>query len=74
VGTAKQEFYDVLDQLPEEALLDDVLESIRFKARLLKSKEQADRGEGVPHEQVMDRLEQWLQSLGHAPRSQTSTR
>ena len=74
MGTAKQEFYDVLDQLPEEASLDDVLDSIRFKARLLKSKEQADRGEGVPHEQVMDRLDQWLQSLGHPPRSRTSKR
>jgi hypothetical protein len=74
MATAKQEIYDVLDQLPDEASLDDVLESIRFKAKLLNSKAQADRGEGLPHEQVMERLDQWLQSLGHPPRSRTSTR
>jgi hypothetical protein len=71
---AKQEIYDVLDALPDDASMDEVLERIRFKAKLLRSRAQAERGEGVPHEQVVERLDQWLQSLGHPALSPTSTR
>lgn len=71
---AKQELYDVLDASPDDASLDELLEQIRFKAKLLHTKGQADRGEGVPHEQVVERLDRWLQSLGHPMRSTTSTR
>lgn len=45
--------------------VDTLLEQIRFKAKILRSLEQADRGEVVPHEEVMEDLNRWLESLGH---------
>ena len=71
--TAKQEVLDLLDTLPDDVSLDTLLERIRFKAKILHSMAQADRGEGVPHEQVVEQLDQWLQSLGHPTLSETST-
>jgi predicted transcriptional regulator len=70
--SAKQEVLEVLDALPDDAPMETVLERVRFKAKILHSQAQADRGEGVPHEQVVERLDQWLQSLGHPTLSPTS--
>lgn len=72
--TAKDEIQSVLETLPDDVSLDTLLERIRFKAKILHSMAQADRGEGVPHEQVVERLDQWLQSLGRPTLSETSTR
>ena len=51
--------------------MDLALERIRFKAKILNSMAQADRGEGVPHQQVMEDLRRWVTSLGHPMPSQT---
>lgn len=56
VKTAKQELIETLDALPDDASMDDALERIRFKAKILHSMAQTDRGEGVPNEQVMEDL------------------
>ena len=63
--TAKQEVLELLDTVPDDAPMDAVLDRIRFKAKILRSFEQADRGEVVPHEEVMEDLNRWLESLGH---------
>ena len=69
--SAKQELLETLDTLPDDASMDLALERIRFEAKILNSMAQADRGEGVPHEQVMDDLHRWVTSLGHPMPSKT---
>jgi predicted transcriptional regulator len=71
--TAKDEIQSVLETMPDDASLDDVIARIELKARLLRSIAQSERGELIPHEQVMEELDQWLQSLGHPTLSKTST-
>lgn len=70
--TAKEEILGLLEILPDEMALDDILDRIEFKARILHSQEQAARGDGVPHEEVKEILDQWLESLGHRTLSPTS--
>ncbi len=72
--TAKQEVLDLLETLPGDVSMDTLLEQIRFKAKILRSLEQADRGEVVPHEEVMEDLNRWLESLGHPSLAATSKR
>ena len=71
--TAKDEIQSVLETMPDDASLEDLIARIELKARLLHSIAQAERGELIPHEQVMEELDQWLQSLGHPTLSKTST-
>ena len=70
--TAKQEVLELLETLPGDVSMDTLLERIRFKAKILRSLEQADRGEVVPHEEVMEDLNRWLESLGHPSLAGTS--
>ncbi len=70
--TAKDEILSVLEMVPDDAPLEEIIERIELKARLLHSVAQAERGELIPHEQVMKELDQWLQSLGHPARAATS--
>ena len=70
--TAKQEVLDLLETLPGDVSMETLLERIRFKAKILRSLDQADRGEVVPHEEVMEDLNRWLESLGHPSLARTS--
>jgi hypothetical protein len=70
--TAKQEVLDLLETLPADLPMETLLERIRFKAKILRSLEQADRGEVAPHEEIMEDLNRWLESLGHPSLAETS--
>lgn len=70
--TAKQEVLDLLDTLPSDVPMDTLIERIRFKAKIMRSLEQADRRDVVPHEVVMEDLNRWLESLGHPSLANTS--
>lgn len=72
--TAKEEILGLLTSLPDEMSLDDILDRIELKARLLHSIEQAERGELIPHDQVMEELEEWARSIGHPTRAATSNK
>lgn len=72
MANAKEELLSLLEILPDEMSMEEILERIAFKARLLRSIEQADRGELIPHEQVMEELDQWLESLGRPSRAAIS--
>ena len=74
MGTAKQEIQGLLDALPDDTSMEGIMERLWLKAKILRSIEQEERGELIPHEQVMEELDQWLQSLGHPPRATTSAR
>ena len=42
--TPNQEVLDLLDTLPGDVSMDTLLDTIRFKAKILRSLERADRG------------------------------
>ena len=63
--TANQEVLNLLDTLSGDVSMEALLGRIRFKAKILRSPDQADRGDVVPHEEVMEDLNRWLESLGH---------
>jgi hypothetical protein len=62
--TAKQEALDLLSVLPDDTSMETILAELAFKARVLHSHEQALRGEGIPHEEVLKRLSKWLDPSG----------
>jgi predicted transcriptional regulator len=62
--TAKQELSELLDRMPDDAPMDTLLAEMHFKASVLRGLEQADRGEGISHDEVKERLRAWRTSPG----------
>ena len=64
MNSAKQETFATLEKLPDDASMEDILQELLFKAKVLRGITQAKHGEVIPHSQVKRELEQWLQSIG----------
>jgi len=52
--SAKDEVLSLLEILPDDMSMEELIERIAFKARILRSIEQAERRELTPNEQVME--------------------
>ena len=60
--TQKELVLEAINELPDEASLDDIAERVEFLAAVQKGLDQLDRGEGIPHEEVKRQLAAWLTS------------
>lgn len=62
--TAKQELRDVLDRLPDDAPVNELLYEMYVRTSIAEGDEDARRGNVVSHEEVKERLRRWLASSG----------
>jgi predicted transcriptional regulator len=69
--TAKQELQEVLERLPDDAPLANLIHELQFKASVLRGLEQAQRGEGTSHEELKSQLNEWRASSGRQKQSNT---
>ena len=60
MASAKQTVMDVLQGMPDDCTLEDVQYQIYLRQKLDKSRQAADEGRLVPHEEVKGRLSKWL--------------
>jgi predicted transcriptional regulator len=60
--TQKELVLDAINELPDEASLDEIAQRIEFLAAVQKGIDQLDRGEGISHEEVKRQLAAWLAS------------
>ena len=58
--SVKQQVINLVENLPEEVTVDDVMRELYFKAKVDKGLEELDQGNGIPHEAVEHRLARWL--------------
>jgi predicted transcriptional regulator len=56
----KQLALDSIERLPADASLDAIAERVEFLAAIRKGRDQIERGETVPHEEVKRQLATWL--------------
>jgi predicted transcriptional regulator len=61
----KLELIDLLERMPDDASLDAMVAEVLFKASVLRGLAEADRGEGMSHEEVKERLSAWRMSHGN---------
>ena len=59
--TAKEEILVVMEQLPDDATIEDAIERLIVMFKVQQGLEQLDNGEGIPHEEAKRRIRQWLQ-------------
>ena len=55
----KQTVLDSLEQLPQDASMEDIMEKILLIHKIEKGIEQADRGELIDHEEVLNQIRKW---------------
>jgi len=56
----KQEIIKLIQSLPDEATLDDIMAELYFKSQVDAGLKELDEGKGIPHEEVEKRLSKWL--------------
>ncbi len=64
MSTAKEEAFQLLERLPDDVSLETILYRLLVKAKIERGLAEIEAGQTVPHEQVMEDLEQWLRSIG----------
>ena len=52
----RERMIEAIRELPEDASVDDAIERLVFLAKIEEGLAQLDRGEGIPHDDVKQRL------------------
>jgi hypothetical protein len=60
----KQQMRELVERLPEDCTWEKVAYRVLVSLKLAKAEEQFAAGEGIPHDQVMREMEEWLESSG----------
>jgi predicted transcriptional regulator len=50
----------VAKTIPDDATLDEVIEILRFKSKVIEGLRQLDAGEGIPHKEMVKRVDKWF--------------
>jgi len=56
----KQEVIQMIQSLPEEVTIDDILAELYFKLQVDAGLKELDEGQGIPHNEIEKRMSQWL--------------
>ena len=58
--TVKEEILELMEQLPDDATIEDAIERLIVLYKIQQGLEQLDKGEGIPQEEAKKRIRQWL--------------
>ncbi len=61
MGGVKQQVIQMIQELPEDITVDDVMAELYFKVQVDAGLRELDEGKGIPHEEVEKRMSKWLQ-------------
>ncbi len=56
----KEQVLKLVEDLPDDVTLDDILAEIYFKAQVDAGLKELDEGKGIPHKEVEKRMSKWL--------------
>jgi predicted transcriptional regulator len=56
----KEQVIHMIQSLPEDATVDDIMAELYFKLRVDAGLRELDEGKGIPHEEVQKRMSRWL--------------
>ncbi len=58
--TTKERVLQVVQNLPDDASVEEVMERLLLLAKIDRGLAQADAGQTIPHAQVKERMAKWL--------------
>jgi predicted transcriptional regulator len=56
----KQEVIKMIQNLPDETTIDDIMAELYFKSQVDAGLKELDEGKGIPHEEVEKRMSKWI--------------
>jgi len=56
----KQEVIKLVQSLPDEVTVDDIMAVLYFKLQVDAGLKELDEGKGIPHQEVESRMSKWL--------------
>lgn len=56
----KEQVIHMIQSLPENATVDDIMAELYFKLQVDAGLRELDEGKGIPHEEVQKRMSKWL--------------
>ena len=56
----KKEVIKMIQSLPDEVTIDDIMAELYFKLQVDAGLKELDEGKGIPHEEVEKRMSKWL--------------
>ena len=59
-ATLKQAVIAMIERLPDDATVDDIMAELYFRQKVDEGLRQLDAGEGIEHEEAKRRLGKWL--------------
>ena len=60
MSTAKEDVRRILDQLPDDATLEDIQYHLYVRQKIERAIDEADSGQVVTHEEMEERMKKWL--------------
>ena len=58
--TIKERVLQAVQDLPDDASIEEAMERLLFLAKVERGLKQADAGQTIPHSQVKERMAKWL--------------
>ncbi|HUT56823.1 MAG TPA: hypothetical protein VNA25_02985 [Phycisphaerae bacterium] len=58
--TTKEIARSVIEALPEDASIDDIMQALYVRAKLERAERSIEEGRGIPHAEAKRRLQKWL--------------
>jgi Tfp pilus assembly protein PilO len=71
--TAKQELIELLQRLPDDTPMDNLLAEVHLIASIARGREDIRRGNVLTQDEVRRRLNEWLESSGRKKLTETSS-
>jgi len=56
----KQQVIQMIQSLPEEVTIDDIMAELYFKLQVDTGLKELDEGKDIPHEEIEKRMAKWL--------------
>ena len=56
----KEQVIQMIQNLPEDVTVDDVMAELYFRLQVDAGLKELDEGKGIPHEEVEKRMAKWL--------------
>ena len=56
----KEQVIEMIQALPDESTVDDIMAELYFRMKVDAGLKELDEGKTISHEEVKDRLSQWL--------------
>jgi len=60
MAAAKKEVIQMIQNMPQDTPVEDIMAELYFRCQVDEGLKQLDEGKGIPHEEVERRMAQWL--------------